>query len=65
MNASHEPHDWRKSSYSANTSTCVEVGRTTDGAAVRDSKDRTAGHITTTHHQWRTFLQALKADHFG
>ncbi|SFE15767.1 protein of unknown function [Actinopolyspora alba] len=65
MSISHEPNSWRNSSYSANTSTCVEVGRTTDGAAVRDSKDRTAGYFTTTHQQWQTFLQALKADHFG
>ncbi|WP_092973971.1 DUF397 domain-containing protein [Actinopolyspora lacussalsi] len=61
---SQEPVNWRKSSRSSTQTNCVEVGRTTDGAAVRDSKDRTAGHITTTHHQWRTFLQALKTDHF-
>ncbi|SFE15739.1 protein of unknown function [Actinopolyspora alba] len=64
MNTPHEPNSWRKSTRSQNTSHCVEVGRTADGAAVRDSKDRTAGHITTTHHQWRDFLNSLKSDHF-
>ncbi|WP_456242830.1 DUF397 domain-containing protein [Actinopolyspora lacussalsi] len=61
---SQEPASWRKSSRSSTQTNCVEVGRTTDGAAVRDSKDRTAGYFTTTHRQWQTFLQALKTDHF-
>ncbi|SDK48188.1 protein of unknown function [Actinopolyspora mzabensis] len=64
MSMSQEPVDWRKSSRSSTQTNCVEVGRTADGAAVRDSKDPTAGYFTTTHRQWRTFLRALKTDHF-
>ncbi|SDK48213.1 protein of unknown function [Actinopolyspora mzabensis] len=65
MNTPHEPNNWRKSTRSQNTSHCVEIGRTTDGAAVRDSKDRAAGHITTTHRQWHDFLIAVKVDQFN
>ncbi|GAB2734122.1 hypothetical protein GCM10027174_03590 [Salinifilum aidingensis] len=64
MKSPQEPHNWRKSSRSANTSTCVEVGRIADGAAVRDTKNREAGHLTTTRQQWHTFLHAVKTDRF-
>ncbi len=60
MTPQQHPTDWRKSSRSANTSTCVEVGRTTDGAAVRDTKNRSAGYFTASRAQWSTFVAALK-----
>ncbi len=58
------PSHWRKSSRSAKQTSCVEVGRTADGTAVRDTKNRSAGHFTTTPAQWTTFLDALKSGHF-
>jgi uncharacterized protein DUF397 len=58
------PRNWRKSSRSANTDNCVEVGRVGDGAAVRDTKDRGAGYFTATGAQWRSFLSAVKAGRF-
>lgn len=56
---------WRKSSFSQGADNCVEVGRTSDaGAAVRDTKDRAAGHFTTTAPQWHAFVAALKTGRF-
>ncbi|PKW13152.1 DUF397 domain-containing protein [Saccharopolyspora spinosa] len=58
------PQNWRKSSRSATGNACVEVGALADGAAVRDSKDRAAGHFTADRAQWSTFVAAVKADRF-
>ncbi|SFE57797.1 protein of unknown function [Actinopolyspora alba] len=58
------PHSWRKSTRSTNTDNCVEVGRLADGAAVRDTKNRAAGHLTTTRTQWTAFITALKINRF-
>ncbi|SDK57512.1 protein of unknown function [Actinopolyspora mzabensis] len=58
------PEDWRKSSYSGQQSACIEVGRTHDGAAVRDTKNRSAGYFTATGQQWDTFINAVKTDRF-
>ena len=55
---------WRKSSRSQGAENCVEVGRTADGAAVRDSKNRAAGFITADHAQWAAFVDGLKNDRF-
>jgi hypothetical protein len=57
--------NWRKSSYSGNQTNCVEVGELSDGTAVRDSKNRAAGHIGTTSAQWSAFVAAVKGGRFG
>jgi len=46
---------WRKSSYSNNSNNCVELAETTDGIAMRNSRDP-AGTVL---HFDRTALQAL------
>ncbi|ASU79677.1 DUF397 domain-containing protein [Actinopolyspora erythraea] len=59
------PHTWRKTSRSSTGNACVEVGRLADGAAIRDTKNRTGGHLTTTRAQWAAFITALKTDRFA
>lgn len=50
--------EWRKSSYSANGTDCVEIGH---GVGVRDSK-APATHIALEPGTWTAFLTAAKAD---
>lgn len=54
---------WRKSSHSK-SSYCVEVAQTAAAAAVRDSKDHTAGNIVLPRRQWSDFIAATKAGTF-
>lgn len=61
---SSAPSGWRKSSRSGQQTVCVEVGRTADGAAVRDSKDRAAGYFVASRPQWYAFVEAVKAGRF-
>lgn len=58
------PEGWRKASYSSRETACVEVGRVNDGAAVRDTKDRSAGYFTTNGRQWAAFIDAVKTNRF-
>ncbi|GGN06796.1 hypothetical protein GCM10011609_52890 [Lentzea pudingi] len=44
---------WRKSSYSPNSSDCVEVGR---GVGIRDSK-APATHLAVSGEAWSAFLR--------
>ncbi|GAA3727750.1 DUF397 domain-containing protein [Salinactinospora qingdaonensis] len=47
---------FRKSSYSAGASECVEVAALPFGAAMRDSKHSELGHLTFDASEWRAFL---------
>ncbi|SFT54406.1 protein of unknown function [Actinopolyspora lacussalsi subsp. righensis] len=58
------PQGWRKASYSSRETACVEIGRIGNGAAVRDTKDRSAGYFTTTGTQWAAFIDAVKNERF-
>ena len=53
---------WRNPSRSAQVPDCVEVGRTADGAAVRETKKRSAGYITVSRSQWTAFLNTIKTN---
>lgn len=48
---------WRKSSYSASGSECVEVGC---GVGIRDSK-APATHLPVSEEAWSAFLHRVKA----
>lgn len=65
MNGDRRPTRWRKSSYSSNgASNCVEIGRVSTAAAVRDSKDRDAGFLAVSATRWTDFLTAIKHGRF-
>ncbi|TDQ55315.1 DUF397 domain-containing protein [Actinorugispora endophytica] len=53
---------FRKSSHSAGASECVEVADLPDGAAVRDTRNREAGHIEFGGTEWRALVEAVKRD---
>lgn len=56
------PLNWRKSSYSgSHGGDCVEVATAGDGAAVRDTEHREAGHLTLPSEEWTAFLVAVKS----
>lgn len=58
------PHSWRTSSYTQSYQ-CVEVGRTDDGhAAVRDSKNRSAGYFSVSPLQWTLFVDNVCSGRF-
>jgi len=58
--------EWRKSTYSANSSTCVEVARNLPGiVAVRDSKDPAGPRLIFTPAEWSAFTAAVRDGQFG
>jgi Domain of unknown function (DUF397) len=52
---------WRKSRASSSNNACVEVAVTPDAIGIRDTKDRTAGHLVLAPGSWAAFLE--KASH--
>ncbi|WP_017585950.1 DUF397 domain-containing protein [Nocardiopsis ganjiahuensis] len=56
---------FRKSSYSGSTTqNCVEVADLPAGAAVRDTQNRDAGHLSFAGAEWTAALGAIRADQF-
>lgn len=53
--------EWHKSSYSGGANHCVEVA---EGlvTAVRDTRNRQAGHLSFPAAEWDAFLVDLRAD---
>ncbi|WP_082127138.1 DUF397 domain-containing protein [Allosalinactinospora lopnorensis] len=52
--------EFRKSSYSATESHCVEVANWEAGAAIRDTKHRDLGALVFPLAEWRAFLDTVK-----
>ncbi|MFB8240177.1 DUF397 domain-containing protein [Kitasatospora purpeofusca] len=60
------PVSWRKSSYSNNGGSCVEVSPDVPGLVpVRDSKDPSGPVLTFPSDAWRSFVAAVQAGEFG
>jgi len=52
---------WRKSTYSNNGGSCVEVAHAVPGiVAVRDSKDPAGPNLAFTSRQWMLFTSTVK-----
>ncbi|GAA0983627.1 DUF397 domain-containing protein [Nocardiopsis tropica] len=57
------PYEWRKSSYSAGQSACVEVAAPARaGAAMRDTKHRDLGALSFPSPEWQAFLSTAQSD---
>lgn len=50
---------WRKSSHSSSNPQCVEVARTPNAVAVRDSKDPNGPALLVSHATFARFLDGL------
>lgn len=56
---------WRTSTRSSHNGNCVEVGFGRQSVAVRDTKNRTAGHLTVAPEQWCEFVARVKRGEFN
>ncbi|ASU82939.1 DUF397 domain-containing protein [Nocardiopsis gilva YIM 90087] len=60
VEVAHIPSDFRKSSHSGQGVNCVEVANLAHGAALRDSKHPTKGHLAFPSGEWAAFLTATQ-----
>ena len=60
MTSDHIASNWRKSTKSNGTGSCVEAASSTDAVAVRDTTNRNGGTLTFTTTAWRAFTNELK-----
>ncbi|MDV6014682.1 DUF397 domain-containing protein [Haloechinothrix sp. LS1_15] len=51
---------WRKSSYSARETACVELALDPSRARVRDTKDRQGGTLSVPFAAWRAFTASVR-----
>jgi hypothetical protein len=51
---------WRKSSFSGENGTCVEVAHGGPAVGVRDSKNVGSGQLTVPPAEWTAFINAVK-----
>lgn len=51
---------WRKSSYSAQKTDCVEVAPLPGVTAVRDTKNRDGGELLVPRTAWRAFVASVR-----
>ncbi|WP_243793010.1 DUF397 domain-containing protein [Saccharopolyspora gloriosae] len=58
------PTNWRTSTYTHPNGNCVEVGRLGAHAAVRDTKNRAAGHLTIGAAQWSSFVRKVTSGRY-
>ena len=63
MTAEPDVLSWRKSSFS-NVNGCVEIAPYRGGVAVRDSKNPDGGVLVYNEHEWRAFLDGVRAGEF-
>ncbi|WP_073378101.1 DUF397 domain-containing protein [Nocardiopsis flavescens] len=53
--------EWGTSTYShGNGGQCVEARRTSAGAAIRDTQNRSLGHVEASRLEWGALLTAVK-----
>jgi hypothetical protein len=58
--------DFVKSSFSKNNpKTCVMVARTSEGVALRDSKDPEKNTQFYTHDEWNAFIEGVRNGEFS
>lgn len=61
VEVAHIPTGFRKSSHSGVNNHCVEVADLPCGAALRDSKHPTDGHLPFSSSEWDAFLTIARA----
>ncbi|MEU2945730.1 DUF397 domain-containing protein [Nocardiopsis alba] len=54
-----EAADWRTSTYTQQQN-CVEVADVPGVSAVRDTKNRTHGHLEFQSSEWRAFVESVR-----
>lgn len=55
---------WRKSSYSSGTRTCVEIATVARAVAARDSKNPDGGVLLFEQTYWSSFLHGVRTGRF-
>ncbi|TDV52111.1 DUF397 domain-containing protein [Actinophytocola oryzae] len=57
--------DWRKSSFSGENGSCVEVAFSDPAVGIRDSKSTRSGHLMVTQAEWVAFVVGVKGGRLG
>ena len=55
---------WKKSSFCSSCSDCVEVAKSGNKIAVRDSKDNGNRILSFTRSEWTAFIKGVKSGEF-